>query len=228
LIEWPAKVDVDLLKDLINFKEKLEQELVEQIVYVKSAYTSILIVYKSTINNIYDHVKVLKGLYSTQKIARSRPVLRWKIPVCYDRKFAWDMDALVLEKNCSEQDIIDLHTRPFYTVFCIGFLPGFVYLGGLDEKLHHPRKDQPRSCIEPGAVGIGGTQTGVYPSESPGGWNVIGNSPLSFFNMARSTPCFARPGDQIVFYPIGLKQHRDILTLDQAGVYQLESEEVHG
>lgn len=134
----------------------------------------------------------------------------------------------IVKKNRSEQDIIALHTKPNYTVFCIGFLPGFLYLGGLDKALHFPRKQMPRLQIESGAVGIGGTQTGVYPCESPGGWNIIGNSPLSFFNMARAIPCFAKPGDQIDFYPISLKQHRDILTLDRAGVYQLESEEVDG
>ena len=228
LIEWPSKIDLDALKDLINFKEKLEEELAEEIVYIKSAYTSLLVIYKVTINNIYDHIQALNDLYSAQNAPLARPFLRWKVPVCYDRKFALDLEELAFKKNCTEQDIIDLHSGSNYTVFCIGFLPGFLYLGGLDEALHFPRKEVPRLQIEQGAVGIGGSQTGVYPCESPGGWNIIGNSPLSFFNMARPEPCFARPGDQVCFYPVGLKQHRDIRTLDEAGVYQLESEEVDG
>ena len=111
-------------------------------------------------------------------------------------------------------------------IYFIGFLPGFLYLGGLDERLFTPRKSTPRLRIEKGAVAIGGKQTGIYPQESPGGWNIIGNSPIQFFDNSKNTPCFAKAGDKLQFYSITLKEHHDIKVLVDAGVFQLESEEI--
>ena len=228
LIEWPSKIDKMVLEDLIIFKEKLATSLLKEIVYVKSAYSSLLIVYKTTINNIYDKIQVLKDLYSSGEPVLIGPSLLWKIPVCYADEFSIDIEEISQKKYLSKQDIITLHTRSVYTVFLIGFLPGFLYLGGLHKDLYFPRKQTPRLKLKKGAVGIGGKQTGVYPCQSPGGWNVIGNSPINFFNMSKERPCFARPGDRIAFYDIDLKAHKDIYTLDQAGVYQLESEVIRG
>ena len=101
-------------------------------------------------------------------------------------------------------------------------------MGGLDERLHIARKQTPRLTIEKGAVAIGGQQTGVYPSESPGGWNVIGNTPISFFDVNKKVPCFASLGDRIVFKPITLKEYNHVKILVEAGVYQMESEVIDG
>ena len=103
-------------------------------------------------------------------------------------------------------------------------MPGFLYLGGLNKTLHTPRKSTPRLDIKKGAVAIGGNQTGVYPNPSPGGWNIIGNSPINFFDVSKETPCFAKPGDAIQFYPISINEHLDIKTLVDANVYQIERE----
>lgn len=228
LVEWPSIIDKIVLEDLIIFKEKLEKSLLKEVVYIKSAYSSLLIVYKTTINNIYDKIQALKDLYSSRESVLIGPSLLWKIPVCYTDEFAIDIVEISHKKNLSKQDIITLHTQSVYTVFLIGFLPGFLYLGGLHKALHFLRKQTPRLQIKKGAVGIGGKQTGVYPCQGPGGWNVIGNSPINFFNLAKERPCFAKPGDRIAFYDISLKEHKDIYTLDQAGVYQLESEVIRG
>ena len=148
----------------------------------------------------------------------------WKIPVCYDAVFGIDLEAISKEKNLSKEEIIKRHSQAIYTVYFIGFLPGFLYLGGLDESLHVPRKSTPRLQIEKGAVAIGGNQTGVYPTESPGGWNIIGNSPIEFFNPKLETPCFAKAGDKISFKPITIQEFKTIKILVEAGVYQIESE----
>lgn len=228
LIEWPPNVDYKVLEDVIFFKEKLEKVLIKEIVEVKSAYNSILISYNNTIENIYDECLMLKDIYSSRISIISKPIKLWKIPVCYDTEFALDLDEISLEKKISKQEIIALHSSPIYTVFFIGFLPGFLYLGGLNKALRFPRKQTPRLHIEKGAVGIGGIQTGIYPNISPGGWNIIGNSPINFFNIANDPPCFASAGDKIQFYPITMKKHKDILTLVNAGVFQLESEVISG
>lgn len=90
-----------------------------------------------------------------------------------------------------------------------------------------PRKSTPRLQVAKGAVAIGGNQTGIYPNESPGGWNIIGNSPLNFFDVSKEKPCFAKAGDRVQFYSVSLKTYNNIKTLVEAGVYQLESEEVN-
>ena len=228
LIEWPPIIDHKVLDDVIFFKEKLEKLLLKEKVEIKTAYCSILISYNRTIENIYDEYLMLKDIYSSRISIISKPKKLWKIPVCYDAEFALDLDKISLKKKISKQKIIALHYKPIYTVFFIGFLPGFLYLGGLNKELYFPRKQTPRLQIEKGAVGIGETQTGIYPNMSPGGWNIIGNCPLNFFNVSKNPPCFANAGDKIQFYPITLKQHSDIVTLVNAGVYQLESEVISG
>jgi len=167
-------------------------------------------------------------MYSSIKERNISNSVLWKIPVCYDDAFALDLDEISIKKNLSKQKIIALHTQAIYTIYFIGFLPGFLYLGGLDPALNFPRKSTPRLQIKKGAVGIGGKQTGVYPTQSPGGWNIIGNSPISFFNVSTKIPCFAKAGDKIQFYSISLKQHKAISVLVKEGVYQLESEVLYG
>ena len=228
LIEWPSKIDKKIIEDVHFFKDKLEKLVFEEIIEIKSAYNSMLIIYKVVIENVYDEILMLKDIYSSNKSMCSRSSKLWKIPVCYDDKFALDLDQISLEKRLSKQSIVALHSQAIYTVYFIGFLPGFLYLGGLDKALNVPRKSTPRLQISKGAVAIGSNQTGIYPCESPGGWNIIGNSPIEFFEINKKTPCFANPGDKIQFYPITLKRHSDILTLVQTGVYQLESEVIFG
>jgi inhibitor of KinA len=228
LIEWPSKIDKKILEDIIFYKEKVEKLLSKEIVYINHAYNSILISYNDVIENIYDDILILKDIYLSEINVITKPSILWKIPVCYDDEFALDLDTISVQNKLSKQEIIKLHTQAIYTVFFIGFLPGFLYLGGLNKKLYFPRKSTPSLKIAKGSVGIGGSQTGVYPNKSPGGWNIIGNSPINFFNINKSEPCFATAGDKIQFYAIPKKKYDDVLTLVEAGVFQLESEVIGG
>ncbi|MCF6295508.1 MAG: 5-oxoprolinase subunit PxpB [Flavobacteriaceae bacterium] len=228
LVEWPSKIDEKTLKDIILFKEKFENSTLKELIEVKLAYNSMLVSYHTAIDNIYDKILELKSIYSSKNKVINSIYKLWKIPVCYDAKFALDLGDISIKKGISKQDIIAIHSKAIYTVFFIGFLPGFLYLGGLNEAINFPRKPTPRMQIEKGAVAIAGNQTGVYPCKSPGGWNIIGNSPINFFDIAKNPPCFAKPGDKIQFYPITKKKHSDITTLVDAGVFQLESEVIRG
>lgn len=224
LIEWPHEINEKVLTDVLKFKNSIKSSDIKEIVEVKSAYNSILVSYNTTIDDIYDEISDLKTLYSTKITNDNTRATLWKIPVCYDTKFALDLDYLAQENNSDSKTIIQLHTAAIYTLYFIGFLPGFLYLGGLHKDLYFPRKSTPRLKVEKGAVGIGGKQTGIYPNESPGGWNIIGNSPIDFFNVHQEPPCFAKAGDRIQFYTISIKQYNDIKAMVEAGVYLLESE----
>jgi inhibitor of KinA len=131
----------------------------------------------------------------------------------------WDLEELAEIKNITVPQLIEIHTQGVYEVFGLGFLPGFMYLGGLDERLHFPRKSAPRKLVSKGAVGIAAGQTGIYPNESPGGWNIIGNSPLNFFDVSQEAPCFVNTGDQIKFYEVDSKNYDQIKEAVDHGAY---------
>jgi allophanate hydrolase subunit 1 len=132
------------------------------------------------------------------------------IPVCYEEPFSPDMGTVSVHTGLSPKEIIARHTRPAYRIYMLGFLPGFPYLGGLDPALETPRLARPRIKIPAGAVGVGGAQTGIYPLESPGGWNLIGQSPVKLYDPRRENPFLYRPGDYIVFYPVSPEEYDGI------------------
>lgn len=224
LVEWPAVIDENILKDIVNFKNSIEKNKVKSIVELKSSYNSLLISYHAVCRNFENEINELKQVYLTSDFKDESKSVMWTIPVCYDAVFGIDLEAISKEKNLSKEEVVKLHSQSIYTVYFIGFLPGFLYLGGLNESLHVPRKSTPRMQIEKGAVAIGGNQTGVYPTESPGGWNIIGNSPIEFFNPKSEPPCFAKAGDKIIFKPVTIQEFKNIKLLVEGGVYQIESE----
>lgn len=124
------------------------------------------------------------------------------IPVCYDLEFALDLDHVARHARMSAREVIDLHSAAKYRVSCIGFVPGFPFLSGLPKKLATPRRATPRKEIPAGSVAIGGAQTGIYPLRSPGGWNVIGRTPLRLFSPENDPPAFLRVGDRVYFHSI--------------------------
>jgi len=131
-----------------------------------------------------------------------RVVRLTEIPVCYDAEFGIDLDRVAEQTKLSEREIVDLHSTCEYRVACIGFVPGFTFLAGLPRNLATPRRDVPRKEIPAGSVGIGGAQTGIYPLRSPGGWNLIGRTPLKLFDPAKDPPTLLCPGDRVRFRAI--------------------------
>jgi inhibitor of KinA len=127
------------------------------------------------------------------------------IPVCYEEEFAWDIRHLATTKNISIDEVIQIHTSKSYKVYMLGFLPGFAYMGKVDERIAMPRKPQPVN-IAAGSVGIAGKQTGIYPLASPGGWQIIGRTPLQLFDVEREEPTLLRAGDNVQFYSITIKE----------------------
>lgn len=220
LVEWPSRIDEDVLKDVLLFKNIIQKNLSKVVVEIIQSYNSLLVIYDSTIDDFNGEILKLKSLSESQVDDVNLESLVWEIPVCYDTKFGLDLNEISEEKKLTKQELIQLHSQPFYTVYFIGFLPGFLYLGGLDHQLQFPRKSKPRMKVEKGALAIGGHQTGIYPNESPGGWNIIGNSPLEFFNPQQSPPCFVKAGDQVQFVPIDILEYEKIKRDLDRGVYQ--------
>lgn len=129
-----------------------------------------------------------------------------EIPVCYGDAFGPDLETVAAHAGLGPEEVIRLHSGADYRIYAIGFAPGFCYLGGLDHRIHAPRLTTPRLQVPAGSVGIAGGQTGVYPSASPGGWQLIGRTPLRLFDPDRQPPIPYQPGDIIRFRPIAAEQ----------------------
>lgn len=153
--------------------------------------------------------KILSGS-SEQKEIHPRLL---SIPVCYDPEFALDADRMKKERSVSLNELIAIHSSRSYHVFMIGFLPGFAYMGSVDSKIALPRISTSRTNVPAGSVGIAGAQTGIYPLDSPGGWNIIGKTPVKLFDATKRDPVLLRPGDQVTFVPITKAQ---FLTFDSS------------
>jgi inhibitor of KinA len=124
------------------------------------------------------------------------------IPVCYDSEFGFDLEEVSRRAGLSPDEVVDLHSGAKYRVHCLGFIGGFPFLGGLPPEISTPRRETPRKEIPAGSVGIGGKQTGIYPIKSPGGWNIIGRTPLRMFDSQKNPPVLLRTGDRVRFCPI--------------------------
>ncbi|MEW7290583.1 5-oxoprolinase subunit PxpB [Aquimarina sp. 2304DJ70-9] len=222
LIEWPPEISEEVLNDLLSYKNFLEKSTNELIVEVISAYSSLLVCYKYTIENVYSEISILKSHYSTNFECTNAKKRLWEIPVCYSTALAPDLKSFSSKKSLTIDEVISLHSTPIYTIYFIGFLPGFLYLGGLPKKLHLSRKATPSLTVKKGAVAIGGNQTGIYPSDSPGGWHVIGICPLDFFDPTLKKPCFFEPGDLIKFKPIDNLEYNAIRSKIIQNKYQLD------
>lgn len=144
------------------------------------------------------------------------------LPVCYQGEFAPDIDFVCKHSALSRQEVINIHCGTDYLIYMLGFLPGFPYLGGLDKRIATPRLDTPRTIIPPGAVGIGGEQTGVYPLASPGGWRLIGRTPVKLYDPNRAEPILYSAGDYIRFRSVDVSEYNLILSEVNSGTYSVE------
>lgn len=221
LIQWDFNISVKNLTWLINVKNYLQENIIKSKVYINNTYNSLVISYINDIDNIYTDYLALKNLdYKVITLSEIKSSL-FEIPVCYDLDLGWDLEKIAAQKEIDVDQIIKLHTQPVYTIYFIGFLPGFLYLGGLDKRLYFPRLKSPRKSIQKGAVGIAENQTGIYPQSSPGGWQIIGNCPIPIFNINTENPSPFLPGDQLKFKAILRSEYDTLLENVQSGSYTL-------
>lgn len=207
LLDFGNKIDDGINKKVLRFFYKLQQLSLPVITDLVPAYSSLAVYYDVMALHQKDSTafEKMKGMLipllvdTDQHPETGNRTL--KIPVCYAQPFAPDIITLAKEKNFTVEEVIALHYQKLYRVYMIGFLPGFAYMGKVDERLAAPRKATPVN-VAPGSVGIAGEQTGIYPLASPGGWNIIGRTPIKLFDKKNKKPVLMQPGDEIQFYPI--------------------------
>jgi inhibitor of KinA len=207
LFQVDSTLNAALSTEIALLKKALESYFeLEKVNYIVS-YTSILVLFNETIpitpntsaqtwlEAIYEKVKKLM----TNSINLDTTTRVIKIPVWYN---GLDLPIIASEKGLSVEKIIELHTQNKYHVYSIGFKPGFAYMGFVYDQISSERHPKPRLNIEAGSVGIAGNQTGIYPEDSPGGWKIIGKTPLRVFDATLVNPCLLQNGDQVHFYSI--------------------------
>ncbi len=177
---------------------------------VVPGYNSLLAYFCPAKFKPYEAKKVLiKALKNP--VAASKSVSKTiDIPVCYGGEFGPDMETIMESSGLSQQKIIKLHSEKSYTVCMMGFIPGFTFLSEAPQLLHHARRPTPRTIIPAGSVGIAGWQTGIYGLESPGGWQLIGRTPLNMFDKDRDAPFLVHAGDDVKFVPISPLEYAKI------------------
>ncbi|MBT2163035.1 5-oxoprolinase subunit PxpB [Zobellia barbeyronii] len=223
LLEWPGRVDVAILEDILQFTQYLKECcLKEEEWEIVPAYNSVTLIYREEpIDFDQLKVKLLNWYKEDIKVVKREKIL-WRLPVCYDEDFGIDLKEISQKSGKTVDEIVSLHTSNVYTVFGIGFLPGFTYLGGVPEVLQFDRREEPRSKVLSGSVGLAGKQTGIYPQDSPGGWNIIGNCSVPMFDPKAKEPCFISVGDQVQFYKITRAEYNLHKIESEVGIYKLE------
>jgi len=223
LVEWEEKVDEFILDVILQFKDYLKSNyLVEDEWEFIPVYNSLTIINRTQIIDYKTFSKSIHTWYSEKKEVFVNQKFLWRLPVCYELDFGIDLQIVSKVLRVRIPEIISLHTSNTYTVYGIGFLPGFMYLGGLPKELEIPRKETPRLKILEGSVGLAGKQTGIYPQESPGGWNIIGNCPIPIFNVTNESPCFVSVGDKIQFYEVSKASYNLHKIENEVGIYKIE------
>jgi inhibitor of KinA len=209
LISFENRIDEAINRRVMSIHGLLAQTSFEGFIESVPAYASVAIFYDPVIvkkncngkNTAFDWVKEFVERIINDAMNVSSEVRREKIiiPVCYNGE---DLERLAMEHQLSTEEVIQIHTGRVYRVFMIGFLPGFAYMGTIDDRIATPRHRTPRTHVQAGSVGIAGFQTGIYPMSSPGGWQLIGRTPIKIFDPAKEQPCLLKAGDAIQFTAI--------------------------
>lgn len=221
LIQFGNAIDPDINARIAATVQLMREQHIEGVVDMIPAFCTLLINYDPRVIS-YDEMKMrMEKILSVEIAAGARKKKVFEIPVCYGGEFGPDLPTIAEHAGLSEQEVIDIHTSTDYLIYMLGFLPGFTYLGGLDERIHTPRLANPRIRIPAGSVGIGGSQTGIYPMDSPGGWQLMGLTPVKTYDPEREVPILVEAGDYIRFVPVDRAEYDRIKEEVEQGTYQV-------
>lgn len=210
-VEFGSVISEEIHKQVRAFALAVEAARLPAVTEVVGTYRSVTVHYRPEIMGYARLYEALSHILSGLNSSDLPPAGEIRLPVLYGGEFGPDLEHVAAHCGLSEAAVIALHTAPAYLVYMLGFLPGFCYLGGLDPRLNTPRLTAPRVSIPAGSVGIAGAQTGVYPLPSPGGWQIIGRTPLKLYDPHRPKPILLDAGMRLRFYPIDRTEYERLL-----------------
>ena len=226
VMEFGNTIEKEINAKIAAVVENLKKKNIDCILDILPTYRSILINYDPVKISYGEMVETLKGLSKSDKANQSDEVRLIEIPTLYGKEYGPDIEFVAENANLSVDEVIKIHSGTDYLVYMMGFMPGFTYLGGLDPRIATPRLKSPRLKIEPGSVGIAANQTGMYPLESPGGWQLIGRTPLKLYDDTKEPPVFIQAGDYIRYVSIDKAEYDRIAKEVENDTYKVSIKKV--
>ncbi len=203
LLSFGDEISLDVHNQVKQLYSELRNYAKKGIRAVIPSYCAVTVLFEPAMVSLNDVVELSENIISNTEVQNGRQ-FQVRIPVCYDKEFALDWEVVCEFTGLKWEEVIGIHSRNQYLVYMLGFVPGFLYLGGLNEQIRIPRKSSPRLKIPKGAVGLADNQTGIYPLETPGGWQLIGNTPVDLIG---SNKPMVEMGDYLEFFPITKKKY---------------------
>lgn len=220
VIEFGNAIDFEINALVHQTAQLMREKMVREVIEVVPTYRSLMVYFDPLFIRRTDLIRKIEELLSTASNVQAQDAARVvNIPVCYGGEFGPDLAFVAQHNGLSEEEVIQIHTSKPYLVYMLGFTPGFPYLGGMSERIATPRLEKPRTRIPAGSVGIAGSQTGLYPIESPGGWQLIGRTPVKAFDPESSQPFLFEAGDYLQFVAISPEEYDRIQDEAAAGRY---------
>ncbi len=207
-VEFGDEIDRTINQHIRAFELLLKEHPIEGIAETVPTYRSVLVHYHPEIIGYDELVTRLGELLRTVEYMEIPDGKLVRVPVIYGGKYGPDLENVAAHNHITTDEVIRLHTGAEYLIYMLGFTPGFCYMGGMDERIATPRLAAPRVKIPGGSVGIAGSQTGIYPIDSPGGWQLIGRTPLRLYDHTREKPVFFEAGQRVQFYAVGEEEYR--------------------
>lgn len=211
LVEFGNGINGETNKIIRAFSAYIDEHPFEGLIEYVPYFTCVSVIYEPLKIGSYSPFEKVKNILERMisdidlSIIGEESIV--EIPVCYGGKFGPDIEHVAEINNLTVDEVIKIHSEGKYLVYMIGFAPGFPYLGGMSKKIAAPRRESPRIAIPAGSVGIAGMQTGVYPIETPGGWQLIGRTPIKLFNLNGEAKSLLKSGDTAKFYPISYEEY---------------------
>ncbi|KGP92520.1 allophanate hydrolase [Pontibacillus chungwhensis BH030062] len=222
-IVFPNHISQEIHERILKLYQSVKRHTVESITDIVPSYTVLTVYFNETLTSFNQMKEKLESIWASADARDETPSSRVvTLPVYYGGEVGEDLPKVASANNFSQEDVINLHSSRDYLTYMIGFLPGFPYLGGMDERIATPRLEKPRGRVEAGSVGIAGSQTGVYPIGAPGGWNIIGQTPIPIVDFTREEPFLIEMGDYIRFRPVQHKEYEEIKQRIKNGSYTIE------
>ncbi|SFR13204.1 5-oxoprolinase subunit PxpB [Desulfoscipio geothermicus] len=228
VVEFGNDISPELNNKVRSFAFALDCTGIPGLAEYIPTYRSILVIYDPMVwkfESLVTRLRELEGSLASMKLPQPRI---YHIPVVYGGEFGPDLPFVCRYTGLTEEEVVEIHTTTKYLIYMLGFTPGFPYLGGMDDKIAAPRLDTPRTSIPAGSVGIAGRQTGIYPVESPGGWRIIGCTPIKLFQPFNKRPVLFNAGDYIRFFEVTPGEYRRIARAVEKGEYPVKVEDYIG
>jgi len=210
LVEFGDKIDPEINKKVREVFITLEKDFIDGITEMVPTYRSILIFYdplKTSPEGLQKEILSIDKRVGKMTIPAPETI---EIPVAYGGEYGPDLEFVAQHNGLTPGKVVEIHTSGSYLIYMLGFTPGFPFLGGLSERLFTPRRETPRTLVPAGSVGIANKQTGIYPIDSPGGWQIIGRTPIKLFNPGRENPILLKAGNIIKFKKITRAEYREM------------------